>query len=598
MNTQAKTYRFGDCELDEARRSLAAHGRELKLQPRVFDLLCYLVRHRERVVTKDELLDALWPGSVVVDNALQRVVSLTRSALADAGLPDAVRTYSRHGYRFCVDDCADEAPARNEARSDAVLAEAHAAEERMDWAAACDAYAAADARVPLPAQDVEQWGRAAICAGLGPAVVSALERVVAERDGAGDALGAARATLLLVQIRIDRKQGAMANGLLQRASRYLDGCSASAERGHYAWMSSRLALAGGDAGQALVWADEACSVGRTLHDSDVECLGLVYRGHALMAQGQVALGLAQHEEAAAVIRLGGVRSWVAGWALCSILYAARYRYDWLRAAQFAEAFAEWTRTSRMPAFPGTCQLHRAAVLSVQGDLEHAASEVRAAADLLARVAPWAEGDAYCVLGDIQLSTGDFEGAEASYRQAHALGWDPQPGLARLHLFTGRAELAQRGLERALAEGDWSLRERRGQLLCLLVHAAVAGGNVECGREALRTLASDPQMLANDALKALHCGAEAEIAIADGDLALATRNLRQAVRHWREVGSPVGEAEARLRLAECLLRDRDVPGAELELHALESNLATAAAPHRQRLAAVHDALRDVQSQPRA
>ena len=50
MNTQAKTYRFGDCELDEARRSLAAHGRELKLQPRVFDLLCYLVRHRERVV--------------------------------------------------------------------------------------------------------------------------------------------------------------------------------------------------------------------------------------------------------------------------------------------------------------------------------------------------------------------------------------------------------------------------------------------------------------------------------------------------------------------------------------------------------------------
>jgi len=71
-----------------------------------------------------------------------------------------------------------------------------------------------------------------------------------------------------------------------------------------------------------------------------------------------------------------------------------------------------------------------------------------------------------------------------------------------------------------------------------------------------------------------------------------------VRHWREVGSPVGEAEARLRLAECLLRDRDVPGTELELHALESNLATAAVPHRQRLAAVHDALREVQARPGA
>ncbi|HKW84745.1 MAG TPA: hypothetical protein VJN68_13430, partial [Burkholderiaceae bacterium] len=159
---------------------------------------------------------------------------------------------------------------------------------------------------------------------------------------------------------------------------------------------------------------------------------------------------------------------------------------------------------------------------------------------------------------------------------------------------GRPELAQRGLERALAEGDWSLRERRGQLLCLLVHAAVAGGDVECGREALRTLASDPQMLANDALRAMHCGAQAEIAIADSDLALATRMLRQAVRRWREVGSPVGEAEARLRLAECLLRDRDVSGTDMELHAVESNLATAIAPHRQRVAAMREALRGPQA----
>ena len=86
--TNATTYRFGPCELDEARRSLSARGREIKLQPRVFDLLCYLVRHRERVVSKDELLDALWPGTVVVDNALQRVVSLARGALADRPVMD------------------------------------------------------------------------------------------------------------------------------------------------------------------------------------------------------------------------------------------------------------------------------------------------------------------------------------------------------------------------------------------------------------------------------------------------------------------------------------------------------------------------------
>jgi DNA-binding winged helix-turn-helix (wHTH) protein len=593
------THRFGACELDEARRAFTAHGREVKLQPRVFDLLCYLVLHRERVVSKDELLDALWPGTVVVDNALQRVVSLARAALVDAGLPEAVRTYPRHGYRFCLDDeCAPGEFHGTAAAApiDAPLVAARAALECMDWVAACDAFAAAEAQGALPAEAVEEWGRAAICAGLGPSVVGALERRVAERDAAGDSLGAARATLLLVQIRIDLRQGAMANGLLQRASRWLDGRSTSVERGHYAWMASRIALSSGQADDALALADEACRLGRTLRDQDVECLGLAYRGHALLAHGQMVEGLAQHDEAAAVIRLGSVQPWVAGWVLCSIIYAARYRYDWQRAAQFCEAFVEWSRASRMPAFPGTCQLHRAAVLGVQGELERAATEVRAAAELLARAAPWAEGDAHCVLGDVQLSMGDFDAAEASFRQAHSLGWDPQPGLARVHLLTGRPELALRGLERALEEGDWSLRERRGQLLCLLVHAAVAVGNVERARDALRTLSSDPQMLANRALTALHFGAEADVAMAGHDFALAAGKLRQAVHHWREVGSPVGEAEARLRLAECLLAGQDVVGTELELHALESKLAAAAAPHRDRLRRLKQAVQQLTGTP--
>ncbi len=581
------TYRFGSCLLDEAQRALTANGREIKLQPRVFDVLCYLVRHRDRVVPKDELLDALWPGTVVVDNALQRVVSLARAALAEAGLPDAVRTYPRHGYRFCFDGTCPpgsaEAPSTAESPDASIpLAAARAAVDRMDWAAACEAYAAADAESPLAAGDVEQWGRAAICGGLGTGVVDVLERTAAERDGAGDVLGAARATLLVVQIRMDNREGVMARGLLQRAARYLEGREATQERGHYAWMASRLALSSGDPAAALALADEACTLGRMLRDPDVECLGLVYRGHALMATGRIDEGTAQHEEAVALTRLGAVRPWVAGWTMCSAIYAARFRCDWLRAAQFADAFEDWSRSSRMPAFPGTCQLHRAAVLGVQGELDRAVAEGRAAADLLSRVAPWAEGDAHCVIGDVQLSMGDFAAAEASYRQAHALGWDPQPGLARLHLLTGRPALAQRGLERALEEGDWSQRERRGLLLCLLARAAVSAGDVERGREALRVLATDPQMLATEALRAMHCHAQAEVAIADGDLALAARKLREAVRHWREVGSPVGEAETRLRLAECLLQDGDASGCELELHAVESNLAGAAVAHRARV----------------
>ena len=68
--------RFGDFELDQGAAQLRLRGRELPLQPRIFDLLVYLVRNRERVVDKDELLAAVWPGMVVTDASLQRAVSL------------------------------------------------------------------------------------------------------------------------------------------------------------------------------------------------------------------------------------------------------------------------------------------------------------------------------------------------------------------------------------------------------------------------------------------------------------------------------------------------------------------------------------------
>lgn len=601
------TYRFGPCELDQARRLLSAHGRELRLQPRVFDLLCYLVRHRERVVPKDELLEALWPGTIVVDNALQRVVSLARAALAEVGLDDVVRTYSRHGYRFCFEAdgaassgnavaaadgttaAASPAGAPTAAAATRPLSEAHAACERGDWAAASDAFALADGLSPLPPAEVEQWGRAAICAGLGPRVTAALERMVAECDASGDVLAAARATLLLAQIRIDHRQAPLARGLLQRASRFLDGRSAAVERGHYAWMSCRMALGEGDLARALALADEACHLGRTLRDAEVECLGLVYRGNVLLAQGDVTGGVAQHEEAAAVSRTGGIDGWVAGWTLCSLLYAARHRCDWVRATQFADAFVEWSRDSRMPAFPGTCQLHRAAVLAMHGEIDRATSEARAAAELLAHAAPWAEGDAHCVLGDIQMSCGDFEAAEASYRHAHALGWDPQPGLGRLYLHTGRAAEAVRDIERALDEGDWTQRQGRGQLLCLLVHAALATGDAERARAALCTLDADPQMLATEALKAMHGAAEAELALHEGDRKLAAQKLRQALRRWREAGCRLGEMETRARLAACLIEDGDATGAGMEVQAMRAQAGPAASAFRARIEALHERL---------
>ncbi len=53
---------FADYELEPEARTLERHGRRIPVEPKVFDLLVYLIEHRERVVSPNELLDALWPG--------------------------------------------------------------------------------------------------------------------------------------------------------------------------------------------------------------------------------------------------------------------------------------------------------------------------------------------------------------------------------------------------------------------------------------------------------------------------------------------------------------------------------------------------------
>lgn len=94
--------RFDGYELDEARRELRGERGAIPLQPLAFDVLAYLVRHRERVVDKDELLRELWPDAVVTDASVQRAVSLARRALLPSGAR-LVRTFARRGYRFVGD---------------------------------------------------------------------------------------------------------------------------------------------------------------------------------------------------------------------------------------------------------------------------------------------------------------------------------------------------------------------------------------------------------------------------------------------------------------------------------------------------------------
>jgi pimeloyl-ACP methyl ester carboxylesterase len=110
--------RFDGFELDTGRRELRCRGELRPLQPQAFAVLEYLVRHRDRAVSKAELLRELWPDTVVGEGSVQRAVSLARTAIGDDGT--RLRTLPRHGYRFVASvegGAAEELPRPRFARS-------------------------------------------------------------------------------------------------------------------------------------------------------------------------------------------------------------------------------------------------------------------------------------------------------------------------------------------------------------------------------------------------------------------------------------------------------------------------------------------------
>ena len=87
--------------IDTAAYTLLRDGERQSVEPQVFDLLVYLIENRDRVVTRDELLDKLWHGRIVSENALNARLKIARKAVGDDGKKQCViRTVHRRGYRF------------------------------------------------------------------------------------------------------------------------------------------------------------------------------------------------------------------------------------------------------------------------------------------------------------------------------------------------------------------------------------------------------------------------------------------------------------------------------------------------------------------
>ena len=97
-------FHFSDHVLDVDLRELTRGGESVAVEPQVFDLLVHLIENRDRVVTKDDLIETVWDGRIVSESTLTSRINAARKAVGDSGKDQImIRTLARKGFRFVGD---------------------------------------------------------------------------------------------------------------------------------------------------------------------------------------------------------------------------------------------------------------------------------------------------------------------------------------------------------------------------------------------------------------------------------------------------------------------------------------------------------------
>ena len=142
-------YRFGRFSIDPENYRLCLEGQAQTVEPQVFGVLAYLIENRDRIVTRDELINAVWDGRIVSDGTLTTRINAVRRAVGDNGTDQSViKTLPRRGFRFVAPVTEDLKP--SEASASAVSA----GDPSVDVSAPVAGFGGRPAIVVLPFENV------------------------------------------------------------------------------------------------------------------------------------------------------------------------------------------------------------------------------------------------------------------------------------------------------------------------------------------------------------------------------------------------------------------------------------------------------------
>lgn len=446
---------------------------------------------------------------------------------------------------------------------------------RHEWASAFERFTAAEAERPLRGADLEDLATAAFFTARADAGITAKERAFKAWLDEGDPVRAAYLALDIAREYAYLGKTSIATSWMRRAERML-GDGETYAHGYLALTRAEAAAAAGDPDLALAEAARAIEIGERTTDGDLRAFAQGTLAQLKIAAGDVDDGFALLEEAALAAVSGELSPFASGVTACRMIGTCRDLTDYRRASEWIEATERYCAKQAVSGFPGVCRVHRAEVTAVSGAWDKAEIDLeRATAELGAYNAAPVQADGYYAIGDVRRLKGDLAGAEAALREAHARGKSPQPALALIRLAEGKVKAASSAIDAAVAE-TWD-RWARARLLPAQVEIAIAAGDVERARAAVTEHAEIIATRPSPALRAAQAMAKGRVLLAEGDAAGAGRELRTAVREWREVGVPYEIARTRALLARALRALDDEEDADLELRAALDEFRRLGAP---------------------
>jgi DNA-binding CsgD family transcriptional regulator len=423
------------------------------------------------------------------------------------------------------------------------------AAERRAWPEAFAAFAAADAAVPLEADDLQVWAIAAYLLGHVDTGVDALARAFHTHRENGDLSAAVRCGFWIFFILSARGDMAQAGGWRTRCDRLLASLPAdAAEHGYMLCSTAFLLAVERDYATAQETADRAVEIGRQTRDEDLVALGLNVAGRAAILDGRAADGFLRLDEAMVAVVSGELSPPTAGAVYCSLIEACEEIAEVRRAREWTDALTRWCeRQEGMVTFTGQCLTHRATILRRSGAWQAAAEQAARACERFAGAADEvATGMALYELAEVHRVQGNLDAAEDAFRRAGAWGHDPQPGLALVRLAQGRTDVAAAALRRLLTERTDVID--RLKLLPTHVEAMLAVGDQAAAAAAAAELTDHAGTYGTDALRAEADRSHGAVLLAEGDAAAAAVRLRSACTTWQALEAPYETARTRVLIS--------------------------------------------------